>query len=98
MTRRTIGETKEALEFMLKIDKLDPNQREHMRILVEKLIDCFIDDDKHAIVVVGSTKSDKASLLTVNCDELEAAIILANLTYMYNHINMEDAPPKEMLN
>lgn len=98
MTRRTIGESKEALEFMLKIDKLDPNQRQHMRILVEKLIDCFIDDDKHAIVVVGTDKSDKAALLTVNCDEMEAAIMLANLTHMYNRLNMEDAPPKGMLN
>lgn len=98
MTRRTLGETKDALEFMLKIDKLNAKQRDHMRILVEKLVDCYIDDDKHALIVVGTDKSEKASLLTVNCDEMEAAIMLANLTDLYQHLNMADAPPKEMLN
>jgi len=98
MTRRTIGETKESLEFMIKIDKLTQQQRDHMRIVVEKLIDCYIDDDKHAIVVTGSNTSDKASLLTINCDEMEAAVMLATLTDMYEHLNMADAPPKEMLN
>jgi len=98
MTRRTIGESKDALEFMLKIDKLDTKQRNHMRILVEKLIDCYVDDGKHAIVVVGSDDSDHASLLTVNCDEMEASIMLAKLDIMYQHLNMEDAPPKEKMN
>ena len=98
MTRRTIGETKESLEFMLKIDKLSKKQREHMRIVVEKLVDCYVEEDKHAIVVVGSNTSDKASLLTINCDEMEAAVMLSTLSNMYEHINMEDAPPKGMLN
>jgi hypothetical protein len=83
---------------MEKVALLDPQQREHMRIVVEKLIQCYIEPDQHAVLVIGNDKSELATLLTINCDELEAAVVLGRLHEMFIDINADQAPPKELLN
>ena len=96
--RRTIGETKEALEFMEKVNQLNKEQREHMRVLVKTLIECYLQDDCRAVVMVGKDSETKASLMTVNCTEMEAGIIVSKLGMALMDFNMADAPPKEMMN
>lgn len=96
--RRTIGETKEALEFMAKIDRLNKDQREHMRVLVKQLIECYLQDDCRAVVMVGKDSEPTATLLTVNCTEIEAGIIVSKLGMAIMDFNMDGAPPKEMMN
>ena len=91
-------QTKDSIEFMEKVALLDPQQREHMRIVVEKLIQCYIEPDQHAVLVIGNDKSELATLLTINCDELEAAVVLGRLHEMFIDINADQAPPKELLN
>jgi predicted nucleotidyltransferase len=98
MTRRTFEQTKESLEFMEKIDGMTKEQREHLRLVVKKLVDCYIDDKQHAIVVAGSDDSDRAHLITINCNEMDASVMLAKLDVVYTELNMADVPPKEMLN
>lgn len=98
MTRRTFEQTAEALAFMEQVDQLSKEQREHMRILVKKLVECYLDEQAHAVVVVGRNDEERATLLTVNCDEMEAAVVLAKLELMFTELNMADAPPKEMMN
>ena len=96
--RRTFEETKESLEFMEKVDSLDPQQREHMRILVKRLVECYLDEKAHGVIVIGRDDEERATLLTVNCDEMEASVTLAKLELLFTELNMADAPPKEMLN
>jgi|Laugresp1bdmlbsn_1035097.scaffolds.fasta_scaffold17304_2 hypothetical protein len=91
-------QTKDSLEFMEKVALLDPQQRNHMRIVVEKIMECYIDKQFHAVLVVGSDDSDQATLLTINCDEFEAALTLAKLGGFFTELNLADAPPKEMMN
>lgn len=91
-------QTKDSIEFMEKVAMLDPQQREHMRAVVEKLIQCYIEPDLHAVLVIGNDKSELATLLTINCDELEAAVVLGRLHEMFIDINADQAPPKELLN
>jgi predicted nucleotidyltransferase len=98
MTRRTFEETKESLEFMDQVDQLSKQQREHLRIVVKKIVQCYIDPKYHAVVVVGNDDSEQATLLTINADEMEAATILAKLEGMFFELNTVDAPPKEMMN
>ena len=98
MTRRTFEQTKESLEFMDQVDQLSQQQRDHLRIVVKKIIQCYLDPKHHAVVVVGSDDSETASLLTINADEMEAALTLGKLDGMFKELNMEGAPPKEMMN
>jgi hypothetical protein len=95
--RRTIGQTKEALEFMEKIDQLSKEQRDHLRLVFKGLVDCCLDDKTHGVVVVGH-EEQLASIYTLNCNEMEAAYILNQVTGSFNDMNMEDAPAKEMFN
>jgi len=96
--RRTLGQTKEALEFMTQLDSLSQEQRDHLRLLVKKLVSAYIENDLHAIVVVGREDEHKAELFTVNCNEMEAANLLVKLNDFFNTMNTLDAPPKEMMN
>jgi len=91
-------QTKDSLEFMEKVALLDPQQRNHMRIVVEKIMECYLDDLAHAVLVIGRDDIDQATLLTINCNEFEASLILAKLDTFFGELNMADAPPKEMLN
>lgn len=96
--RRTFEETKESLEFMEKVDSLNSQQREHMRILVKQIVECYLDEKAHGVIVIGRDDEEKATLLTVNCDEMEAAVTLSKLELLFTELNMADAPPKEMMN
>ena len=91
-------QTKDSIEFMEKVESLSQNQRDHMRIVVEKLVQCYLDPELHAVLVIGNDKTELATLLTINCDELEAAVVLGRLHEMFIDINADGAPPKEMLN
>ena len=91
-------QTKDSLEFMAKIEQLNPQQRDHMRTVVEKIIDCYLSTDKHGVIVIGNDQTELATLLTINCDELEAAVVLGRLHEMFVDINADQAPPKELLN
>lgn len=96
--RRTFEQTKDSLEFLHKVEQLSPEQRDHMRRLVELIIDCYLDDDKHAVLVAGSDTSEYSTLLTVNCDEMQASITLSKLKDLFMDLNQADAPSKELLN
>jgi hypothetical protein len=95
--RRTLGQTKEALEFMAKIDSLSEEKRDYLRVVFKGLVECCVDDKMHGVVVLGH-EDHHASIYTMNCNEMEAAFILNQVTGSFNEINMADAPAKEMFN
>lgn len=96
--RRTFEQTKESLEFMDKIDRLTQEQRDHMQKLVQIVVDCYLNDDRHGVLMVGSDNDDKTLVLSINCDEMQAAIALGNLQEYINMATTADAPSKEMMN
>ena len=96
--RRTIGQTKEALEFMEKIDQLNTQQRDHLRVVVKGIIECYLRDDYRAVLIAGRDGDDKAELMTINCTEMEAGVLVSKLGMALMDLNMADAPPKEMMN
>jgi hypothetical protein len=49
-------------------------------------------------VVMGHEEQHQAKVFTLNCNEMEAAFMLGQLTSSFNDINMMDAPAKEMFN
>ena len=96
--RETLGDTKEALEFMAKVDQLTPDQRRHMRHVIEALIDCCLNDTTRGIVVVGRDEDDLAMVMSVNCSDVETSVLLSKVDEAFMLKHMRNQPPKEMLN
>jgi hypothetical protein len=96
--RRTFEQTKESLEFMDKIDQLTAEQRDHMQKLIQIVVDCYLNEDRHGVLMVSSDIAEKTLVLSINCDEMQAATALGNLQDYINMANTMDAPPKEMMN
>jgi len=90
--------TQGAIDFSAKIDKLTADQREHLRKAIEGLVECCIDETRHAVMVFGKDEDPRAEVLTINCNEMDAAFMLSCLTETFMSANLEDAPAKEMFN
>lgn len=96
--RDTLGTTKEALEFMVQVDSLSQEKRDHLRLVVKTLIKCYTDDKAHGVVLVDHDDSDRTEMLCINANEMDAAMIVGlAATAMTNDI-MAEMPDKEMLN
>jgi hypothetical protein len=96
--RDTLGQTKEALEFMVKVDQLTKEQREHMRIVIEMLIDCCLSDDTRGVIVVSKDDDPHAVVMSVNSSDMETSILLSKVDQAFMLKHMRDQPPKEQLN
>ena len=96
--RQTIGDTKEALEFMLKIDQLTQEQRHHMRAVIEALIDCCLDDEMRGVVVVGKDSDPYAMVMSINSNDMETSMLLSKVDEAFMLKHMRGAPPREELN
>jgi hypothetical protein len=96
--RDTLGNTKEALEFMAQVDSLSQEKRDHLRLVVKTLIKCYTDGKAHGVVLVDHEDSDRTEMLCINANEMDAAMIVGlAATAMTNDI-MAEMPDKEMLN
>lgn len=95
--RKTLGGTKEALEFMTKIDEMDEDARNHFRMVLLKLIDCYTRDDTFGVLLIS--RADKPyNLVGINCDEMDSAALLQEACGVMMDYHTEDMPDKGMLN
>ena len=96
--KEKITAVKDAAEFLEKLESLTPEKREHMRIVVKGLIECYMRDDVRAVVVLSEDGNPYGELLTINCNDMEALGMLNQIQGMMHEIVTADAPPKEMMN
>ena len=96
--RDTKEMTQGAIDFSAKIDKLSTDQREHLRKAIEGLVECCIDETRHAVMVFGKDEDPRAEVLTINCNEMEALGMLQKVSEVMLDVATKDAPPKEMMN
>ena len=96
--RDTIGDTKEALEFMAQVDSLSKEKRDHLRLVVKTLIKCYTDDKAHGVVLVDHEDSERTEMLCINANEMDAAEIVGLASYAMTNDIMSDMPDKGMLN
>ena len=96
--RQTLGDTKEALEFMALVDSLSQEKRNHFRLAVKKLIVCYADPKAHGVLLIDHEDSDKTELLAINCSEMETAALLGVASAAMTNDLMADMPEKGMLN
>lgn len=96
--RDTLGQTKEALEFLVKVDQLTSEQREHMRHVIEALIDCCLDETTRGVVVVGRDSDPYAAVMTINSSDMETSVLLSKVDEAFMLKHLRDLPPREELN
>lgn len=94
--RKTIGDTKEALEFQAKIDTLSQPARDHFRLVLLKLIDCYTDDETHGVLVMHKDGQTGYQIVAINADEMTAAGLLHEACGALAEVNSYDKP--ELLN
>lgn len=73
-------------------------QKDHFKMLVYALLQCYAEDTHAAVIVLGDLSDVSASVVTVNCNEMDAATLLMAADDFFNFINMREAPPKEAMN
>ena len=91
----SLFKTEKEIEML--VDKMTADQREHFRLVLSRLIECYTEEDKHAVVLIGD-KSPAMIVLTINATEMEAAQLLQAADMHLQYRVTEDAPPKEMFN
>lgn len=96
--RETIGQTKEGLEFMSKLDALSEQARDHFRMVLLKLVECYSDENAHGVVLVSREGEDGMTFIAINANEMDAAEMLSRAGTVIMDINVEDMPDRGMLN
>lgn len=96
--RDTLGQTKEALEFMVQVDSLSQEKRDHLRLVVKSLIKCYTDPKAHGVVLIDHEDSDRTEMLAINASEMEAAALIGIASAALTNDIMADMPEKGMLN
>lgn len=87
-----------AEEMETALAKMDADQREHLRIVISELIQCYLNDDLHGMVLIGKQPFLQFKLIAVNTNEIDAGNLLNAANEYVHESAMEDAPPKELFN
>ena len=80
------------------IGELDEAERDYLKLIISRVIRCFVDDDHEAVLLFGKDGTTQIAMCTVNCEEIPAANMI---TYAYNMTSFMatmGAPPKEKFN
>ena len=80
------------------LSKLTDDQREHLRIVISELIECYVNDDLHGMILIGKEPFERFKVMAVNTNEMDAAKLLDAVHGYVQESVMDDAPPKELFN
>jgi hypothetical protein len=86
-------------EFLRLIETLDEQQKKHYREVIEILIQCYGDKPTmQAVVVYKNLKFKTASIISANCNDMDATGLLLPAASYFESITTRGAPPKEQFN
>jgi hypothetical protein len=86
----------EDMEHVLSL--MDTEQHQHLRMLISEVIQCYVDEDLHGLLLIGREQNKPMKVIAINATEMEAAALLSTADMYINYTVMEDAPPKENFN
>lgn len=78
--------------------KMTLDQHEHLRDVICTLLQCYTNDDMHALLLVTGDNDPHMTIIAVNSTDMEAASLLEAADKFMNFRLLDEAPPKEMLN
>lgn len=88
---------KDEKEMEACLGQMNSHQVEHLRMLISQVIECYVNPDKHAVLIIGD-ESPVVAVLAVNATDMDAAELLQVADKHLHYRAVEDAPPKEMFN
>ena len=91
--------TEAEKEMEERIAKLSTKELDHLKECIHRLVMCYGEGACTGLLLEkGHLIGGVGEVITLNCSDMEAAEILDGLKDYFEHINMKDAPPKEMFN
>jgi hypothetical protein len=76
---------------------MSDEEKAHFKVVVLELIKCYGPDPDQALILFNG--SDKlGGIVSLNCNEMEAASLLLEANDFFGFLNTIDAPPKEAFN
>jgi hypothetical protein len=88
--------TAEEMEHALSL--MDSDQHQHLRMLISEVIQCYVDDDLHGLLLIGRGQNQPMKVIAINATDMDAAALLSTADQYINYTVMGDAPPKENFN
>ena len=88
-------DAEQTLEARLAL--MSDEERNHFKMVIMELIKCYGPDADQAVILFNG--SEKLSgIVSLNCDEMEAAALLLEANDFFGYLNTIGAPPKEAFN
>jgi len=76
---------------------MSDEEKQHFKTVVLELVQCYGPDAKQAVILFNG--SDKlGGIVTLNCNEMEAAELMLEANDFFGFLNVIGAPPKEAFN
>jgi len=76
---------------------MSDEEKAHFKMVILQLIQCYGIDGKQAVILFHG--SDKlGGVVTLNCNEMEAAELMLEANEFFGFLNVIGAPPKEAFN
>jgi hypothetical protein len=84
-----------ALENCLAL--MSDREKSHFKMVILELVKCYGPDPNQALILFNG--SEKLSgILSLNCDDMDAAALLLEANNFFGYLNTIGAPPKEAFN
>ena len=80
------------------IEELDDAERDYLKLIISRVVRCFVDDDHEAVLLFGRDNTNQIAMCTVNCDEIPAANMINYAHNLTSFMATVGAPPKEKFN
>lgn len=80
------------------VERMTPEQRTHLRVVIQTLVNCYLHDNTHGLLVVSEDGAPMVQVMAINADDMEAAQMLDSVDTFLNFRLLDEAPPKEMMN
>ena len=79
------------------IGELDEAEREYLKLIISRVIRCFVEDESHCVLVF-STDSTGVTVCAANATETDALELLGRARDTMTFALTANAPAKEMFN
>ncbi len=90
--------TMTAVDVEAALAQMTEDQREHLRFVIGELIHCYLNEDRHGLLLMTGDKDPNLTIIAINSTDMEAAHLLGSADTFLNFRLLDDAPPKEMMN
>lgn len=85
-------------DLAVRIAELDDEARAHLQLVLATIVNCYGDADGQAVVVYAPVDSTLAEIITINCTDMDAAVLVRSANSYLQFLNIKDAPAKEKFN